>query len=98
MNRKHTSLIALLLGLAAVLGTFAALRTAHLGASVQRASSAQIVAQQRRLTAAERALKHTLALKQVGAQRARKTIYVRPAPIIVHLRRHGDDGESGSDD
>jgi len=95
MNKTHATVIALLLGLAAVFGLFAALRTTHLGAAARTATSASIAAQQRQLAAAERALKRSLAQKPPAAHAAPRTVYVRPAPIVVHLHRHGDDGEGG---
>jgi hypothetical protein len=96
MNRRHATAIALLLALAALLGMFAVLRTTHLGAASRAANQTQIAAQQRRLAAAERSLHHALAKAQSSAATAPKTVYVRPAPIVVHLHRHGDDGEEGS--
>jgi len=100
MNRGHATFIALLLGLAALLGTFALIRTTHLGATSRAATNARIAAQERRLTAAERALHHALASTPTSPAiaKAPKTVYVRPAPIVVHLHRHGDDGEGGSSD
>jgi hypothetical protein len=100
MNKTHATLIALILGVAAVLGLFAAIRTAHLGAAARTATNASIVAQQRQLSAAEAALQRALAKTPVAAHRAStRTVYVRPAPIIVHVHRHGgDDGGEGSDD
>jgi hypothetical protein len=100
MNRKHASVIALLLGLAALLGTFAVLRTTHLGAASRSANDARIAAEQRRLTAAERSLRHALASAPPppATAKAPKTDYVRPAPIVVRLHRHGDDGEGESFD
>jgi hypothetical protein len=100
MNRRHATVIALLLGPAALLGTFAAIRTTHLGAASRGASDARIAAQERRLTFAERSLRQALASPSASSATAKapKTVYVRPAPIVVHLHRHGDDGEEGSFD
>lgn len=99
MNKTHLTVIALLLGLAALLGMFAVIRTTHLGAASRAASNARIVAQQRRLAAAERSLRHALAKSPphtVAHAKAPKTVYVRPAPIVVTLHRHGGDGEGDS--
>lgn len=93
-------MIALLLGLAALLGTFAVIRTTNLGAASRAATDSHIAAQQRRLAAAERSLRHALATGPAPAStvKAPKTVYVRPAPIVVRLHRHGDDGEGGEFD
>jgi hypothetical protein len=100
MNRRHATVIALLLGLAVLLGTFAAIRTTHLGAASRAATDTRIAAQERRLAAAERSLGHALAHAPASPATAKapNTVYVRPAPIVVHLHRHGDDGEGGSYD
>ena len=63
MNRRHAVLVALVLGAAAAFGAFAATRTANLGAASRKASDARIIAQERQLTAAERALKKALAAR-----------------------------------
>lgn len=100
MNRRHATIIALLLGLAALLGTFAAIRTMHLGAVARAAGDARIATQERRLTAAERSLRKSLGRPSAARATAKapKTVYVRPAPIVVPLRGRGDDGEAGSFD
>jgi hypothetical protein len=101
MNKRHATIIALLLGLATLLGTFAAIRTTHLGAAARSANNARVSAQERRLAAAERSLRHALATPPAPSRTtsAPKTVYVRPAPIVVHLHRHSDDGEErGSSD
>jgi hypothetical protein len=99
MNKTHATVIALILGLAVVLGLFAALRTMQLGAAARTATSASIAVQQRQLTAAEQALRRTLAQKPAAAGHATpRTVYVRPAPIIVHLHHYGDDGGGDSGD
>ena len=96
MNRTHAVVIAVVLGLAAVFGLFAATRTVHLGQAARRASSAQLAAEQRRLATAERALRRQLTHEKArpgAAAQTPRTVYVRPAPIIVHLHRHGGEGE-----
>ena len=98
MNRTHATVIAIIIGLAAVFGLFAATRTAQLGSAARNAASAQIVAEQRRIAAAERSLRRQLAQKPPSAAAsaaAPRTVYVRPAPIIVHLHRHGGDDGGG---
>jgi hypothetical protein len=100
MNRRHATVIALLLGVAVLLGAFAVIRTTHLGAAARAASDARIAAQQRRLAVAERSLQHALAGLPASSARpkAPKTVYVRPAPIVVRLHRHGDGEEGAFDD
>ncbi len=99
MNKTHTFVIAVVLGIAVMLGLFAASRTAHLGAAARSANQAQILAQQKRLTAAERSLKKALAKSSASPAtpvRAQRTVYVRPAPIIIHKHRAGGgEGEGG---
>lgn len=100
MNRKHATVIAILLGLAAVFGLFAATRTAHLGSAARHSASAQVAAEQRRIAATEHLLRRQLAQHPHAAPgaaapaQAPRTVYVRPAPIIVHLHRHGEESES----
>jgi hypothetical protein len=97
MNRKHALLIALLLGLAAVFGAYSAIRTTHLGTASRTAAAAQLAARTQRLNAAEARLKRELArhpaVSAVSATQARKVVYVRPAPIVVHKSRGGGEHE-----
>jgi len=99
MNRRHATVIALLLGFAVLLGTFAVIQTAHLGTASRAASDARVAAQERRLTAAERSLRHALASPSASSATAQapKSVYVRPAPIVVSLHRHDDEGGSVDD-
>jgi hypothetical protein len=104
MNKTHTFVIAVVLGIAVMLGVFAASKSAHLGAAARSANQAQILQRQKRLTAAEQALKKALAKSPAAtpapAARAPRTVYVRPAPIIVHKHRSGESegGSQGFDD
>ncbi len=99
MKKRHTYLIALVLGLAAVLGAYSAIRTTHLGAASRNAAAAQLAQRQHKLNAAEARLKRALAqhpaVARPTARRQQKVVYVRPAPIIIHKHRGGehDDGE-----
>jgi hypothetical protein len=97
MNKRHATVIAVLIGLAALLGTFATIRTAQLGAAARAANKARIAAQERRLAAAERSLRRGLAARPTSSAttKAARTVYVRPTPIVVHLHPHGDDGMEG---
>ena len=103
MKKLHVSLIALLLALAAVVGTFAATRTASLGTSSRQAGDAAYTAKVKQLNAFSARLRQELAAKpaQVQAQiqapaRAAVTpriVYHRPpAIVVVKHTRHGDDG------
>ena len=82
-----------------MLGTFAASRSAHLGAVTRSANQAQILKSEHRLAAQERALRRALArqpaLSTSAPQKAPRTVYVRPAPIVVHTHRAGGEHESG---
>jgi hypothetical protein len=103
MNKRHATVIALLLGLAVLLGTFAVLRTTRLGAAGRAATDARVAAQANRLAVRERSLRRALAAAPASHANSKppKTVYVRPAPIVVHVHRHGgDDGsqESSFDD
>jgi len=109
MKKLHVSLIALLLALAAVLGTFAATRTASLGTSSRQAGNAAYAASSKRLDAFSAQLKRELAAKPAAIQspaRAAVTpriVYRRPpALVVVKHTHHGDDGSEhaggGSDD
>lgn len=101
MKKLHVSLIALLLALAAVVGTFAATRTASLGTSSRQASNAAYNAKVKQLDAFSAKLRQELAAKPAQIQvkapaRAAVTprvVYRRPpAIIVVKHTHHGDDG------
>jgi hypothetical protein len=74
MHRIHLVIAALVIGVAAMFGLFAATRTAGLGASARQQSAAQVAA-------TEAALRQQLA-------GGKGVTYVRPAPVVVHL--HGE--------
>ena len=99
MKKAHVTAIALLLGVAVVLGTFAATRTASLGAASRHTADAAYVARVKRLNAFSAKLRHELAAKPAQLQAAApaaatpRIVYRRPAPIVVvKHRQHGDDG------
>jgi hypothetical protein len=109
MQRIHALLIAMVIGVAAIGGTYAATRTANLGAAAQKQSAAVIKQRERRLAAGEAALRKALAQspapvagRAAPATRAQRVVYVRPAPIVIHKHRTGGEYESrdggGSDD
>lgn len=99
MKKIHVAVVALLLGLAAVLGTFAATRTASLGTASRHAGDAAYTARVRQLNAFSAKLRHELAAKPAQLQApaptaaAPRIVYRRPAPIVVVKHTgHGDDG------
>jgi hypothetical protein len=105
MTRARIFTLSVLLGLALVFGVFALARTTKLGTSARSQTDAQIALQNRRLDATERALRRAIAqassplpappASAASAPVAQRTVYVRPAPHIVHLHRQsGDDGGS----
>ena len=110
MKRTHALLIVLALALAAVAGTFAALRSSQLRANAApKVSAVQIQRQIQSLDRAEAALRAQLRRKPpalpalakpaapapaaLASAAAPRVTYVRPAPIIHIVHRHG--GESG---
>jgi hypothetical protein len=104
MKRMHALLIAGVVGIAVVLGSFAALRSMQLAS--QRATTvpaAQIVKQNRALDRAEAALRAELrrkppALAGTPAAAAPTVVYHRP-PAIVHIvHRHGGEHETEGGD
>jgi hypothetical protein len=109
MTRINALLIALMIGFAALAGTYAATRTTHLGAAAQQQSATQLKLRQKRLAAGEAALRKALAASPAPAQAparaataatapaAQRVVYVRPAPIVIHKHRAGG-GEAESRD
>jgi hypothetical protein len=108
MKRTHALLIAVVLALSAVAGTFAALRTTQLGAR-QAAhgavlGTAQIAQRNRALDRAQAALAAELRKQPpplppasaAGATpaSAQTVIYVRPKPIVHVIHRHGSEHEN----
>jgi hypothetical protein len=113
MKRTHVIAISLMLGAAVLVGGIAATRTAHLGATAQprpTITNAAIARRMRRLDRVEAALRRALARKPpavtaaaAAPQRAQRVVYVRPAPVVHVVHRHGGDGgggesEGGGDD
>ena len=101
MRRRHALLISLIVGAAAIFGTFAATHSAALGRSSARStmSDAQVAAHNRALDRTEAKLRQMLArhpaAKPAAAAGRQRVIYVRPAPHIVTLHRSGHEDESG---
>jgi len=97
MTRINALLIALMIGFAALAGTFAVTRTTHLGAAARKQSAAAIAQRQRQLAADEAALRKALAASPAPARTgaaaaapaAQRVVYVRPAPIVIHKHRAG---------
>jgi len=107
MKRTHTLAIALLIGLAAIAGAFAATRTAGLGASARLASvsDAQIAQRTRQLDRVEASLRRARAQRPPALPPVRfarvtpqRVVYVRPQPITVLGSAHGEDDAMETDD
>jgi hypothetical protein len=79
MSRMNALLIALLIGVAAVAGTFAVTRTTHLGAAAQKQNAALIAQRQHRVAAGEAALRKALAQSPPAAAVAPRTAAVSHA-------------------
>jgi hypothetical protein len=110
MRKAQVAVVALLLGVAAVLGVLAATRTAGVGAAARsNVTSATVAARAHRLDRLELALRRALrdrppALPQVPTSSPRPAaaphvVYRRPAPIVVlkDNPRHDDEGEMGTE-
>jgi hypothetical protein len=101
MKRGHAFLISLIIGAAAIFGTFAATHSVRLGRSSAQPeiSSAQIAAHNRALDRTEAKLRRMLArhpaAKPAAAARQQRVIYVRPAPHVITLHHGGHEAESG---
>jgi hypothetical protein len=104
VKKIHVALIAGLIALAALAGTFAAARTTSLGAAGRNASPALMAKRTRQLDAYAAALNRALkqkppALPAVpttarGPQGSPAVIYRRPAPIVVVKHTHHGDDQS----
>jgi hypothetical protein len=100
MKRGHALLISLVIGVAAIFGTFAATHSVRLGRSSTAPAifSAQITARNRALDRTEANLRRMLADHPGtthGAAAPQRVIYVRPAPHIVTVHQKGGDAEDG---
>lgn len=99
MKKIHVTVVALLLGLAAVLGTYAATRTASLGSAGRHAADVAYAARVKRLDAFSANLRRELAAQTpvsnavTPAAVQPRIVYHRPPPIVVVKHtHHGDDG------
>jgi hypothetical protein len=110
MNRLHALVVAVLLGIAAVAGSYAALGTTALGATAGEAtvSDAQIVARKAKLDRAERALRRAArrkhpALPPLPARRSSASLVAAPgsaapvAPAPGPAAYRDDDHDSDDD-
>ena len=96
MKRVHALILAVAIGLAVVLGSFAALHTTR-AASPATVSNTQVATQNRALDRAEAALRAELrrrppAITAAPAPRAQTVIYHRPPPVVHVVHRHGGEG------
>lgn len=111
MTKTHALLISLLLGLAVVLGLFAAVRTTSLmaQASAPSASASGVIARRQRLDRLEARLQRALARRPPALPASRRSApaaaplvtYVRPAPIVIPRAssdEHGEETDEGFDD
>jgi hypothetical protein len=99
MNRFHIAAVAALLALAAVLGTFAAVRTSGLGNASRQTTNATFAARSRRLSSFEARLRRELAAtRRTSTPPARVVFHRPPAVVVVHHSSHHDDGEGESTD
>lgn len=103
MQKIHVLAVALVLGLAAVVGVVAATQTTGIGAarSAARASDHAIAVRSKKLDSAERALARALKNRPPALPKAPSTsaaaapaatsrvVYRRPAPVIVLKHRAG---------
>ena len=105
MKRTHALLISLVLAVAVLLGSVAAIRSTRLSvnAAPPRVGAAQIARQNAALDRAEAALRAELrkdppaiaALPAPSRASAPQTVIYRRAPTIVHVvHRHGGENES----
>ena len=99
MKKIHIATISLLLAFAAVLGTFAATRTASLGTASRHAGTVAYTTRVKQLDAFSAKLRQELAAKPAQVQTPARTsiapriVYRRPpAIVVVKHTRHGDDG------
>lgn len=100
MKRGHALLISLIVGAAAVFGTFAAAHSVRLGraSATPTISSAQIAAHNHALDRTEAKLRRMLAeppAAKRAAQGRQRVVYVRPAPHVVTLHHGGHAGDDG---
>ncbi|MGH3059331.1 MAG: hypothetical protein ACRDPP_14010 [Gaiellaceae bacterium] len=113
MNRLHALVVAVLLGIAAVAGSYAALGTTALGVTATEAtiSDAQIAAREAKLDKAARALRRAAkrkppALPPLPARRSSASLVaapgsgtaVAPAPGPLAFRDHDHDSDDDWDD
>jgi hypothetical protein len=100
MTRRHAFTVAAVLALAAIVGLTALGRTVQLGTASSHASDALVAAKARQLSAFERSLHrqlaaapHLPAAASATHRRARRVVFVRPAPIVVDTHRAHEEDE-----
>jgi hypothetical protein len=108
VKKIHFAVVAVLLGLAAILGTFAMTRTAQIGAASTSAQDAAVAERTKQLNAFEASLKRRLAASSKPAAvkppaAAPRIVYHRPPPVVVvrhgsHSEDEGFEHEDGGDD
>lgn len=105
MKRTSALLVSLSIGVAAILGVFAATRTIVLGSRPSSATSTQVAKRTRQLNRYEASLRKALAQKppalpplpagaaSTPAAQPVRVVYHRPPPIVIHKRSSGGEGE-----
>ena len=106
MNRRHGFVLSLAIALIAVVGVFAAARTAGLGSRARAANDAQIAQRARALdryaASLQKALAQSRTPREAGvttsATAPLRVVYHRPPPIVVHVKRSGEsEGHEGGE-
>lgn len=110
MHKFHVTVIALLLGGAAVLGTVAVAHTTGLGSAARQSNDAAYAARVQQLSAFAAKLRKQLHAKPpalptvpkakpvaAAATSAPRIVYHQPPPVVVTVHRHGDDGSREAD-
>ena len=109
MRRTHVVAVAVLIGIAAALGTYAATRTSDLGVQARKgsdkAAAAQIAAKTKRLDALEASLHKALARKppalpplpkaQPQSQAPQRLVYTAPQPTVIRSASPAPAARSG---
>ena len=110
MQKRHVTVIALLLAGAAVFGAVAVARTTGLGAAARQSNDAAYAARVQALTGYAAKLRKELHAKPpalpavpkqhavaAAASSAPRIVYHQPPAVVVTLHRHGDDGPREAD-
>jgi hypothetical protein len=109
MHKLHVTVIALLVAIAAVLGSVALTRTTGLGSAARKANDAAVSAQTKQLAVFAAKLQKELKAKPPPLPRVPKArpvaavsqtpriVYNQPPPVVHVIHHHGDDGSQEAD-